>query len=76
MNTIRCRLDRVCADIDALALFPTAHAKHIEYPGSDHLPIRLELEREIQGGAARRSRPYGFEAVWIRKHECEVRMAV
>lgn len=45
--------------------------KDIEYPGSDHLPIRLELEREIQGGGARRSRPYGFEAVWIRKHECE-----
>lgn len=61
LNTIRCRLDRVCADIDALALFPTAHVKDIEYPGSDHLPIRLELEREIQGGWSAEE-----QALWIR----------
>lgn len=47
-NTIRCRLDRVCADTRGLELFPSAHVTHLEYPGSDHLPILLEFEREVQ----------------------------
>ncbi|KAL7132329.1 hypothetical protein ABFS83_12G066400 [Erythranthe nasuta] len=41
-HTIRSKLDRVCATSEWLELFPNARVTHLEYPGSDHIPILLE----------------------------------
>lgn len=70
-NTVRCRLDRVCANPEALSLFPSAHVLHLDQPGSDYLPIMLHLERLNQERAGRGSRPFRFEALWVRKWECK-----
>lgn len=56
-HTVRCRLDRVCADAEAILCYPTAYVTHLEYSGSDHLPLLLKLERAAQMGSGRRSRP-------------------
>lgn len=70
-NTVRCRLHRVCVKVQAIDRFPTAYVTHLEVSGSDHLPILLKLERPVQFGSGRRSRPFRFEAIWVRKKECE-----
>lgn len=44
-GTVRCRLDRVCANKSARKMFPTARVTHLDQPGSDHIPILLQLER-------------------------------
>lgn len=44
-RTVRCRLDRVCADQQARQRFPTASVTHMDQPGSDHILILLRLER-------------------------------
>lgn len=69
--TVYGRLDRVCANVAASTLYPTAMVKHIEQAGSDHIPILLVLERQQPGASPRRRRPFRFEAVWVRKHGCE-----
>lgn len=72
-RTVSCRLDRVCANQSARLQFPTAQVSHIEQPGSDHIPILLELERipnPISGLGLRR-RPFRFESLWVRKDDCK-----
>lgn len=70
-HMVRCRLDRVCANPEALTRFPLAYVKHIDHPGSDHLPILLQLDRPTVGREERSRRPFRFEAMWVRKNECE-----
>lgn len=43
-NTVRCRLDRVCANTKTFTLFTSAHVVHIDQPGSDHIPVLLSFE--------------------------------
>lgn len=69
-RTVRCRLDRVCADAAAIERFPNNYVEHIEHPGSDHLPILLHLDRQTLTREAPRKRPFRFESVWARKNEC------
>lgn len=40
-NTVRYRLDRVCADLEALSLFPMAKVSDLDQPSSDHLSLLL-----------------------------------
>lgn len=68
-HTVRCRLDRVCANPEAFTRFPLAYVKHIDHPGSDHLPILLQLDRATVGREERSRRPFRFEAMWVRKNE-------
>lgn len=70
-STVRCRLDRVCANGLALQRFNTVAVSHIELPGSDHILIRLQLKRSDQAQPHSRWRPFRFEAMWIRRDDCE-----
>ncbi|XP_012842431.1 PREDICTED: uncharacterized protein LOC105962665 [Erythranthe guttata] len=69
--TIRCRLDRFCGTARWRNLFPLAHVHHIEFGGSDHVPILLTLQPTTPTRPDRRGRPFRFEAMWIRREECE-----
>lgn len=69
-RTVRCRLDRVCANQPARQCFPDASVTHIDQPGSDHIPILLKLTR-INSYSNPRCRPFRFEALWVRKDGCQ-----
>lgn len=69
-HTVYCRLDRVCINGMGHTLFLTATVHHIDYVGSDHIPILLQLVRPATNVPSRRQRPFRFEAVWVRKDEC------
>lgn len=70
-RTVRCRLDRVCANVEAMELYPEAYVEHVEHPGSDHIPIVLKLHRPAPLRNVSRCRPFRFEAMWVRKNDCE-----
>lgn len=65
-----CRLDRVCVNGDGHTLFPTALVNHLDYVGSDHIPLLFHLVRPTAIQSFRRQKPFRFEAMWIRKDEC------
>lgn len=69
-NTVRCRLDRVCANGDGLALFPAPKVTHLAFGGSDHCPILCQLRSGPPRSAYPRRKPFRFEALWITKSEC------
>lgn len=71
LRTVRCRLDRVCANSEAIRAFPTAMVEHVQQDGSGHIPIALHFERLVQRNGGVRRRPFRFEAMWIRKQDCE-----
>ncbi|KAL7132113.1 hypothetical protein ABFS83_12G049400 [Erythranthe nasuta] len=70
-NTVKCRLDRVCANNLWSELYPNAQVLHLDSPGSDHKPILLQLQPRIHNNYSRKKRPFRFEAMWIRRDECE-----
>lgn len=57
-RTVRCRLDRVCANQLANSQFPSAVVSHIEQPGSDHIPIMLHLERPVNDSPMTTRKPF------------------
>lgn len=59
--TVRCRLDRVCANVEAIDLFPEAYVEHVEQAGSDHIPIILKLSRSAQMRDVRRCRYRSYD---------------
>lgn len=60
-DTVRCRLDRVCASTSWTDLFPDAYVEHLKYPGSDHIPILLHTQRPPPVLGGDRCRPWKFE---------------
>lgn len=44
-DTVRCRLNRVCADASWSTIFPESFVEHLKYPGSDHIPILFHVQR-------------------------------
>lgn len=42
-DTVRCRLDRFCGNSACKEFAPTAMVEHLNFPGSDHVPILLRL---------------------------------
>lgn len=48
-----------------------ATVEQISFPGSGHIPILLRVRGNSLGERGRRHRPWGFNAHWIRKKECE-----
>ncbi|XP_012837890.1 PREDICTED: uncharacterized protein LOC105958428 [Erythranthe guttata] len=68
--TVRCRLDRVCGNDNWRSLFPQAQVQHLEFGGSDHVPILLTLKTRDTTKRERRRRPFQFEAMWIRHEDC------
>ncbi|XP_012827280.1 PREDICTED: uncharacterized protein LOC105948608 [Erythranthe guttata] len=68
--TVRCRLDRVCANSEWISMFSQAQVSHLDYPGSDHCPILLSHNTNTRN-TTRRRRPFRFEALWIIREDCE-----
>ncbi|KAL7129060.1 hypothetical protein ABFS83_13G037900 [Erythranthe nasuta] len=70
-NTVRCRLDRVCATNGWMNLFPNALVHHFKFAGSDHIPLFFNTLREGPTTSGSRGRPFRFEAMWTRREDCE-----
>ncbi|KAL9151827.1 hypothetical protein ABFS82_11G077500 [Erythranthe guttata] len=70
-DTVRSRIDRVCANNAWLHLFPQSRVQHLELPGSDHVPILFEGCCPSHSFNRRTRRPFRFEAMWIRRDDCE-----
>ncbi|XP_074342384.1 uncharacterized protein LOC141679922 [Apium graveolens] len=61
------RLDRGVATQAWSDLFPDAEIKVLEVAPSDHLPLNLQLNRQVYMPKAKRFR---FENVWIKEKDC------
>lgn len=70
-HTVRCRLDRCCGNSGWKDYAPLATVEHLNFPGSDHVPILLRVRGRSAGTERRRRRPWRFNAHWIRTEECE-----
>lgn len=70
-DTVRCILDRVCANSNWTASYPEFLVEHLKYPGSDHIPLRFHVQRPPVAVGGNMRRPWRFEAQWMRRSECE-----
>lgn len=59
---IRERLDKGMCNQEWQCIFPKAGIKHLIASSSNHNPILLDTQREING----RARPFRFEAMWTK----------
>ncbi|XP_012851547.1 PREDICTED: uncharacterized protein LOC105971242 [Erythranthe guttata] len=64
-------LDRVCASSEWISKFPHARVHHLNYSGSDHVPIKLVLRVPTRARISGKKRPFRFEATWLRRENCE-----
>lgn len=71
VELVRCRLDRFCGDSSWCALAPQAHVQHLSHPGSDHVPVFLNLRGSDSGSRGRRRKPWRFNGHWVRQSACE-----
>lgn len=71
-NTIRCRLDRVCANRTALQIFHYPVVQHLPLIESDHCSVLLQSNPVSYSKVPRGGRPFHFESIWISKEECEM----
>ncbi|KAL8108439.1 hypothetical protein AgCh_024775 [Apium graveolens] len=62
------RLDRGIDNYEWRRLFPTVTIKVLEVSTSDHLPLFLELNRQVYVPKTRRFR---FENMWIKEDQCQ-----
>jgi hypothetical protein len=65
VQNVRVRLDRACADMSWIDIFPLASVKHLTSPRSDHCPILIHAEVE-DPTQHRRSSPR-YEIMWERE---------
>ncbi|KAL8156414.1 hypothetical protein AgCh_001488 [Apium graveolens] len=68
-NWIQERLDRGLANQDWCSLFPQAEVQNLEVATSDHLPLFLNLNKQVYQVKERR---FKFENSWLREKECEL----
>ncbi|XP_074322934.1 uncharacterized protein LOC141659900 [Apium graveolens] len=61
------RLDRGMATSRWTEMFPLAEVKILEVTTSDHMPILLQLNRQV---FVQRGRRFKFENMWIKDREC------
>ncbi|XP_074323748.1 uncharacterized protein LOC141660660 [Apium graveolens] len=66
-NWIQESLDRGVANDGWSNLFPAAEVQVIEVATSDHLPLFLQLNKQVYVPKGKR---FKFENIWIREHEC------
>lgn len=59
-NTVRCLMDRVCANTLGLQAYPTPIVQHLLLVGSDHCPILLLLQATSVATGIQRGRPFGL----------------
>lgn len=70
-HTVRCRLDRFCGNSGWLEHAPSVGVEHLDFPGSDHVPLLMRIRSQRRGYSRMRRRPWRFNAHWIRKEQCE-----
>lgn len=73
-KTVRCRLDRVCVISVWLNHCPDSYVEHLQYSGSDHVPLLFRLRRPLTAVGGERRRPIQFEAQWFNGYELEVEL--
>lgn len=66
-NWVQERLDRGLANQEWLNLFPAAEVRVLEVATSDHLPIFLQLNKQVYVPKPKRFR---FENLWLREKDC------
>lgn len=71
-ETVKCRLDRVCANTLGLQLFSAPTVRHLPLVGSDHRLILLSLQANARSSSTHSGRPFRFESFWICKEECQM----
>ena len=64
------RLDRGVATIDWILTFPSSRIHHLDAYHSDHKPILLNPDSEVNRFYKKR-RSFRFEAMWLRDKSCE-----
>ena len=64
------RLDRGVATVDWILRFPTIKVHHLDCFHSDHKPVFLGLDLEVNR-YYRKGRPFRFEAMWLKDNSCE-----
>lgn len=70
-HTVRCLLDRFYGNREWLEFALFAVLEHLNFPGSDHVPILLCVSPRSGIRVGSKGRPWRFNAHWIRKEECE-----
>jgi len=63
------RLDRLCVDVEWVALFPTCKVSHIDKKVSGHLPIVINTKPGLAGGKTAKRRH--FKMMWITDERCD-----
>lgn len=71
-NTVRCRLDRVCANGGVLQMFSSPTIHHLPFVGFDHCPLLLNLRPRCSCRGGMWGRPFRSEYVWVSKVKCEI----
>ncbi|KAF7140564.1 hypothetical protein RHSIM_Rhsim06G0091800 [Rhododendron simsii] len=66
LEAVMGRLDKAFANIEGRQAFPQAMVFHDSAIGSDHCPIRLNLEEPLKI-----YRPFRFESMWTVEEDCE-----
>ena len=64
------RLDRGVATVDWILRFPTIRAHHLDCFHSDHKPVFLGLDSDLNR-FYRKGRLFRFEAMWLKDSSCE-----
>ncbi|KAK4386016.1 hypothetical protein Sango_2472200, partial [Sesamum angolense] len=70
-HTVHSRLDRVFAYSKWRDVFPGSSANNIPSAYSDHYSLLLTTTRIASTGLRPRSKPFRFEAFWMRMEDCE-----
>ncbi|XP_074371315.1 uncharacterized protein LOC141712322 [Apium graveolens] len=66
-NWVQERLDRGLANQEWCNIFPAAEVRVLEIATSDHLPLYLQLNKQVY---VPRNKRFKFENVWLREKEC------
>lgn len=61
------RLDRGLTNYEWRRLFPTAIVTVLEFSTCDHMPLFLELNRQVY---VPKTRKFRFENMWIKEEKC------
>lgn len=64
-HTVRCRLDRFCGSSEWMEFAPSSVVEHLNFPGSDYMPLLLWLRGSKVTRAGSNLRPWRFNAHWI-----------
>ena len=67
------RLDRVLMNDAWHEMFPRSKTEHLPKRRSDHLPIKIVIQRNapVASGSHKRRRGFKFEKEWLRDEECQ-----